>query len=93
MQTGGRLEEEDPAKGFAGGNPARQVDDIVFDDPDSKREFGAADDLSSKPDKVSKGFWDMEDIAPETHEEKGKREKKEAEDAKFESYWEMPGAS
>ena len=55
--------------------------------------FAGPDDLSSAPDKISKGFWDMPDIQPETDEEKKKREEKEAKDKKdFEDFWEMPGA-
>ena len=52
-----------------------------------------SEDLSSEPDKISKGFWDMPDIAPETADEKKAREEKEAKDDKdFEDFWEMPGA-
>jgi phage tail-like protein len=77
LQTGGRLEEQDPDKGFAVLKPRAPGEDIVFDEAD----------------KISKGFWDMADIAPETEDEKKKREEKEAQDDKaFEDYWEMPGA-
>ena len=52
-----------------------------------------SEDLSSDPDKISKGFWDMADIEPETEAEKKAREEKEEKDKKdFEDYWEMPGA-
>jgi phage tail-like protein len=54
-------------------------------------DITAADE--PKPQAAAKGFWDMEDIKPETEDEKKKREEKEKEDAKFENYWEMPGAS